>query len=122
MPMIEGTPVAVAALDAHDGEPLWHVPINQEWSASPITYIGRGTSRCQDGGPWTTGTRTQRTKRPRRKTPPANGGWPTEIEDYLVGGRGRLAQLPHLLLGGPFSGDRFPQSFQQSFELGHSLA
>ena len=31
-----------AALDAHDGEPLWHVPINQEWRASPMTYLVGG--------------------------------------------------------------------------------
>ena len=31
-----------AALDAHSGEPLWHVPINQEWRASPMTYMVGG--------------------------------------------------------------------------------
>ena len=31
-----------AALDAENGEPLWHVPINQEWRASPMTYMVGG--------------------------------------------------------------------------------
>ncbi len=31
-----------AALNAHDGQPLWHVPINQEWRASPMTYMVGG--------------------------------------------------------------------------------
>ncbi len=26
-----------AALDARSGELLWHVPINEEWRASPMT-------------------------------------------------------------------------------------
>ena len=31
-----------AALDARSGAPLWHVPINQEWRASPMTYMVGG--------------------------------------------------------------------------------
>ena len=31
-----------AALDARSGEPVWHVPINQEWRASPKTYMVGG--------------------------------------------------------------------------------
>ena len=31
-----------AALDARSGEPVWHVPINQEWRASPMTYMVGG--------------------------------------------------------------------------------
>ena len=31
-----------AALDARSGEPIWHVPINQEWRASPMTYLVGG--------------------------------------------------------------------------------
>ena len=31
-----------AALDADDGEPLWHVQVNQEWRASPMTYMVGG--------------------------------------------------------------------------------
>ena len=31
-----------AALDAHTGEPIWHVAINQEWRASPMTYMVGG--------------------------------------------------------------------------------
>ena len=31
-----------AALDAWSGEPLWHVQINQEWRASPMTYLVGG--------------------------------------------------------------------------------
>jgi len=33
---------AFAALDARSGEPIWHVPINQEWRASPMTYMVGG--------------------------------------------------------------------------------
>ncbi|MYI74379.1 MAG: PQQ-binding-like beta-propeller repeat protein [Acidobacteria bacterium] len=33
---------AFAALDAWSGEPLWHVQINQEWRASPMTYMVGG--------------------------------------------------------------------------------
>ena len=33
---------AFAALDARSGEPLWHVQINQEWRASPMTYMVGG--------------------------------------------------------------------------------
>ena len=33
---------AFAALDAGSGEPLWHVQINQEWRASPMTYMVGG--------------------------------------------------------------------------------
>ncbi len=29
---------AFAALDAATGEPLWHLPLNQDWKASPMTY------------------------------------------------------------------------------------
>ncbi|MYD69481.1 MAG: PQQ-binding-like beta-propeller repeat protein [Acidobacteria bacterium] len=29
---------AFAALDAASGVPLWHIPINQDWKASPMTY------------------------------------------------------------------------------------
>ncbi|MXZ70951.1 MAG: PQQ-binding-like beta-propeller repeat protein [Acidobacteria bacterium] len=29
---------AFAALDAASGEPLWHIPLNQDWKASPMTY------------------------------------------------------------------------------------
>ena len=31
-----------AALDAKSGEPIWHVQINQEWRASPMTYMVGG--------------------------------------------------------------------------------
>ena len=30
---------ALAALDAGNGEPLWHVQVNQDWKASPITHL-----------------------------------------------------------------------------------
>ena len=33
---------AFAALDAHSGEPIWHRQINQEWRASPMTYMVGG--------------------------------------------------------------------------------
>ena len=33
---------AFAALDAHSGEPLWHVQVNQDWKASPMTYLVGG--------------------------------------------------------------------------------
>ena len=33
---------AFAALDAETGEPLWHVQINQDWKASPMTYMVGG--------------------------------------------------------------------------------
>ena len=33
---------AFAALDARSGEPVWHVQINQEWRASPMTYMVGG--------------------------------------------------------------------------------
>ena len=29
---------AFAALDAASGAPLWHIPLNQDWKASPMTY------------------------------------------------------------------------------------
>ena len=29
---------AFAALDAESGEPLWHVRVNQDWKASPMTH------------------------------------------------------------------------------------
>ena len=31
-----------AALDAKDGKPLWHFETNQEWKASPMTYLVNG--------------------------------------------------------------------------------
>ena len=33
---------AFAALDAHTGEPLWHFQANQDWKASPMTYMVGG--------------------------------------------------------------------------------
>ena len=33
---------AFAALDAHSGEPLWHFQANQDWKASPMTYMVGG--------------------------------------------------------------------------------
>ena len=33
---------AFAALDARSGEPIWHRQINQEWRASPMTYMVGG--------------------------------------------------------------------------------
>ncbi len=33
---------AFAALDAHSGEPLWHFQANQDWKASPMTYMVSG--------------------------------------------------------------------------------
>ena len=33
---------AFAALDAHTGEPLWHFQANQDWKASPMTYMVAG--------------------------------------------------------------------------------
>ena len=33
---------AFAALDAESGEPLWHFQANQDWKASPMTYIVGG--------------------------------------------------------------------------------
>ena len=33
---------AFAALDAETGEPLWHVQVNQDWKASPMTYMVGG--------------------------------------------------------------------------------
>ena len=33
---------AFAALDARSGEPLWHFQVNQDWKASPMTYMVAG--------------------------------------------------------------------------------
>ena len=33
---------AFAALDAHDGRPVWHFQANQDWKASPMTYMVAG--------------------------------------------------------------------------------
>lgn len=33
---------AFAALDAHSGEPVWHFQANQDWKASPMTYMVGG--------------------------------------------------------------------------------
>ena len=33
---------AFAALDARTGEPLWHFQANQDWKASPMTYMVGG--------------------------------------------------------------------------------
>ena len=33
---------AFAALDARTGEPLWHFQVNQDWKASPMTYMVNG--------------------------------------------------------------------------------
>ncbi|MEE2636501.1 MAG: PQQ-binding-like beta-propeller repeat protein [Acidobacteriota bacterium] len=33
---------AFAALDAYSGVPLWHFPANQDWKASPMTYMVGG--------------------------------------------------------------------------------
>lgn len=33
---------AFAALDAETGEPVWHVQLNQDWKASPMTYMVAG--------------------------------------------------------------------------------
>ncbi|MEE2613117.1 MAG: PQQ-binding-like beta-propeller repeat protein [Acidobacteriota bacterium] len=33
---------AFAALDAHSGTPLWHFQANQDWKASPLTYMVGG--------------------------------------------------------------------------------
>ena len=33
---------AFAALDARSGEPLWHFQANQDWKASPMTYMVGG--------------------------------------------------------------------------------
>ena len=33
---------AFAALDAESGEPLWHFQANQDWKASPMTYMVGG--------------------------------------------------------------------------------
>jgi alcohol dehydrogenase (cytochrome c) len=33
---------AFAALDAATGEPLWHFQANQDWKASPMTYMVGG--------------------------------------------------------------------------------
>ena len=33
---------AFAALDAHTGDPLWHFQANQDWKASPMTYMVAG--------------------------------------------------------------------------------
>ena len=38
-----------AALDARSGEPVWQVPINQEWRASPMTYMVGGRSPSRPG-------------------------------------------------------------------------
>ena len=39
---------AFAALDARSGEPVWHRQINQEWRASPMTYIVGGATVRRD--------------------------------------------------------------------------
>jgi alcohol dehydrogenase (cytochrome c) len=33
---------AFGALDAASGEPLWHFQANQDWKASPMTYMVAG--------------------------------------------------------------------------------
>jgi alcohol dehydrogenase (cytochrome c) len=33
---------AFAALDAETGNPLWHFQANQDWKASPMTYMVGG--------------------------------------------------------------------------------
>ena len=33
---------AFAALDARNGTPLWHFQANQDWKASPMTYMVNG--------------------------------------------------------------------------------
>ena len=33
---------AFAAFDAYTGEPLWHFQANQDWKASPMTYMVAG--------------------------------------------------------------------------------
>ena len=33
---------AFGALDPYSGEPLWHVQVNQDWKASPMTYLFGG--------------------------------------------------------------------------------
>jgi alcohol dehydrogenase (cytochrome c) len=33
---------AFAALDAATGKPLWHLQLNQDWKASPMTYMVGG--------------------------------------------------------------------------------
>jgi alcohol dehydrogenase (cytochrome c) len=31
------------ALDARNGKPLWHFPMNEHWHSSPMTYLVNGT-------------------------------------------------------------------------------
>jgi len=41
---------AFAALDAKTGKPLWHLQLNQDWKASPMTYMVGGKQYVAIGG------------------------------------------------------------------------
>ena len=41
---------AFAALDAATGKPLWHLQLNQDWKASPMTYLVGGKQYVAIGG------------------------------------------------------------------------
>ena len=63
---------AFAALDAHTGEPLWHFQANQDWKASPMTYMVGGRQYVAIASDWDSG-RSRSRSRPEYAAPEAYG-------------------------------------------------